>query len=242
MGIQTRYGGYTHAENEAAVVVSVQTNFDSAKLAYMNTVRWEISGTMIGTGPADLANKQAALISAYSVNYQDAAQFDNVTGLIIQTLSDSGSFSGVRVVQPPSFPRGDGPEFATERTYRIVLEAEYEIPAKPETVEYRETLVMMGGGPLITHLTAIEGDPIKQQLAEKTPYVAVQSGYLVSRSAEQGAPPPIFGYANLKKAPQITLSSADRIGKALRNFRVEWSYEFEAAQPLRGRPNQWPNI
>lgn len=242
MAIRTIFGGYQHADNEAAVVVTARTNDNPAKLAFSNTVRWEVSGTIIGTSPADLAAKQAALVAAYSVNYQDASQIDTSTGLIIQQLSDAGSYTGVRVIQPPSFPRGDGAEFATERTYRIVLEAEYEIQARPEIVEYRETLTMMGGGPLIAHLTAIEGEPIKQQLAERTPYVAVQSGYLVSLTTDQQPPPPIFGYANLKEAPQITYTSADRLGKALRNYRVEWSYKFEAAQPLRGRPNQWPNF
>lgn len=239
MSVQVLYGGYLHPENEAAVTVDVSTVFSPAKFAVQRLVRWTIEGIMIGSGPVELASRQALLEAAYATNYLDCLQVETSTGAILQGLTNASSYTGVRVTRPPSFPKGDGAEFATERHYSIVLEAEYELNVSPEIVDYKETITMGGGGPLIAFVECITGPSRKQILKEQTAFFARQSGYAVGRRFPPPRNQPIFP-ADLFTSPETSIESAGREGLALRNNRITWNYEFRASYPLIGNPIQWP--
>lgn len=241
MGIQLVYGNYFHAINEAEVKTDVSIDFNPARIAYSRVVRWMIDGVLIGSGPAELAFQQAALVAAYDTHYLNATLIDTSTGGALMTLSNAGSITGVRVIKPPSFPTGRGAEFATKRTYSIVLEAEYEYTGSPEIVEWKETVKMWGGGPKLVWVEVVEGPAQLQQLKQQQTYKALQTGTAVGRLTKPTPPAPIWPGALMEK-PERTIESAERIGYSLRNSRVSWSYMFESSAPLLGLPNEWPLI
>lgn len=238
MSLQVVYGNYFHASDEAAVAINRSTALDQTGqgLTYRDT--WVITGEMIADTPTALAARCLLLEAGYSRHYRDAAIIDS-SGNVLHLLQNSGSFTGVRVIQPPSYPRADGPELATQRTFQITLEAEYQFAIGDAYLAYQETVQSGGGGPLLTVVQTITGPPRRQKLADQTPFTAMQSGSATGRLAYPPIPGPLWPGA-LMKAPVITRTGPSRQGQGLIGWSVSWQYEFAAAGPLLGLPTTWP--
>src|SRR5690606_32239803 len=76
-------------------------------------------------------------------------------------ISSVGTLGGIRVTQMPSYPRGDGGEYTTFRTFEIQLEADYP-NLQAELVAFEEQISVTGtGGPRFTILETLTGPPVK---------------------------------------------------------------------------------
>ena len=175
-----------------------------------------------------------------------------VHGKDIALLYDDGTLSnhfilsalcrgGTRVVRQPTFPEWQGAEAGTQRTYSIVVEGE--VLDKSVTIgSFHERLSFNGGGPMFAHLQPLQGLPQKQLIYESTPYQVSQDGEAVGIYSYPVPPGPIWPSA-LKENPRIRQGQPRRSGPVGKpfytDFPISWSYRFESALPLVGKPNVW---
>jgi hypothetical protein len=178
----------------------------------------------------------AEMREAYSTNGRDVGLFldDGVTPTDHVIVSAS-TIGGVRVLSL-EFPRGDGAEYSTFRTYRVVLEAEY-TDASSNLLEYHEALSFDGtGGPRRVFLDVLEGLPQEQIGTQATTSRATQSGRAVGLAGYPIPPSPIWPAAELPDRRRLTLRTPERSGGQLLRYTVDWHYSFESIIPLAGTP------
>ena len=244
------YGSYQHDDGEAAVSINRQAKETEAGIPYALTHTWQIQGQLQGTSTTEVRDKILALERAYAVWNRDLRLVAS-DGTVLHALPVAGSISGVRVIQPPSFPDGTGAQYTTYRDYTIVVQAEY--PYGPALFDpgssggyllkrFSETVSFSGGGPKRTVIETINTPPIEQLVASHTAYRASQSGiaigYLGYPPVNVIAPPLWPRY--LAEAPKISRKSAVVQNGVPTDFEVSWSYEFLSPVPLFGGPNQFP--
>ncbi|MFN3151382.1 hypothetical protein [Bremerella sp.] len=237
-----RKGEYTHPIGEPQIAISKRPILDSGGVPVAHTVTWAIQGMLLGSGQADLDAQIEAFTTAYARQNEDVVLLlaDGVTESQ-HTLKVADTRGGVYVTQGPDFPKGNGPEYATRRSFAVQISAEVPVAGSTTAVmNFTETLSTSGGGPSYSHVETALGFPIKQRLRSATTYVATQSGTATGYALYPSVPPPIFGEVNLAKAPRITRRSPEWIGNSTRNFTVNWQYHFESATPLFGLPNEGP--
>lgn len=233
------YGSYAHAENDAAVSIQSQKVFNDAEQSIEVRHVWTITGQLHADNQADLRTAIALLESAYSVDYLDLTLLDN-SGAVAHSLLNAGSTTGVRITQPPSYPKGDGAEYSTFRSYSIVAEATYNYAAPVSSlVSFSETVSIRGGGPVYAVVETVEGPAERQKIRNFSACRATQSGQAVGRFDYPPVPAALFPDF-LKEDPVITRTGPDKVGpNTLQNYKVSWQYEFESPTQLFALPNVW---
>ncbi len=237
-----RKGEYTHPIGQPQIAISKRPILDRGGVPIAHAVTWSIQGMLLGSGQADLDAQIERLTAAYARQNEDVVLLlsDGVTESQ-HTLQVKDTRGGVYVTQGPDFPKGDGPEYATRRSFAVQLSAEVPIADSHAAVmHFTETLSTSGGGPSYRHVETALGFPIKQQLRRATTYHATQSGAATGYTLYPRVPGPIFGEANLAQAPRITRRSPQVVGNSMRNFTVSWQYRFESAWPMFGLPSAAP--
>jgi hypothetical protein len=234
-----KYGNYAHSVGEAAIAISIAARFTEQRVHYANRERWEISGFLQGTSPAALTTAIDALKTAYAQQGQDVGLYldDGVTPTS-HAIQASDTIGGTRVVEGPSFPEGHGGQYATFRSYRIVVEADRPVgDATGVPLVWEELLTFSGGGPRFVFLQTINGLPQRQLVASATPYRATQSGRAVALGVYPSPGIPLWPTAEhvdrrqiTRKAPQSSLA-----GAAV-EYETTWQYSFESELPLVGSP------
>lgn len=235
-----RYGAYSHLPGECAVRINQQVVYDEQTgIPHQLLVSWDVEGRVEADTPAGVAVQVRRLEAAYSRPFL-TARLLHADGFVAHELSGAGSLSGVRVVQPPSYPNAQGAEFSTYRNYVLRLECKYPV-GDPNTAlrSWQETLTFSGGRPARGIITCASGPPVPYISAAYTPYRVTQSGSAVGYL---GYPPlslvvPLFGYDLLEgEGDPITFGSPRSDGRRLVDWPISWTFRFVSAAPLVGRP------
>jgi len=235
--VKLKYGTFTHEINEVSLQISVTPEITERGDKIADIEIWNISGLIIGTSIVDLTTKIDAIKAAYAINNQD-----------IELLTDGGSstshsmfkvdvFGDIRVTSGPSFPEGNGVEYATVRTFNITVEGRTLDPSALELLAFSDSISIDEGIPDFTHLIPIEGVPQKQFVNEQTPWTASQQGTAVGKTAYPffAVPSPAFPDSLKKKNIAKVNPKFDR--GSLIEFQISWSYQFESADELDANPN-----
>jgi hypothetical protein len=239
-----RYGSYSHAVNEASVQMAASTIDNEAGQPYAVRRTWTIGGRAEGDDTTAVVNAMALLEAAYSFNFSDLVLEDD-SGNVLHALRNAGSLSGVRIIQPVSYPVGEGAELSTFRNYTIVAQADY--PAigafgggfNPLRA-FSETLSFSGGGPRRAVIECANVPPQEQFINAFTAFRAIQSGSAVGMFAYPLIPAPLFP-GKEEVAGQPTIGSPKLKNGIYIEWPVSWSYTFVSATPLVGLPNRWPS-
>jgi len=239
-----KYGNYQHAANEASVVISKQQVFSEAGIVRGLRERWDIQGMLQAADQAALTAAIDALTAAYAIQAQDVGFYLDNGQPTSHRITSAATNGGVRVIAPPSFPRGQGAEYSTFRNYTIALEAEWLDP-QATLLAWQETIRFQGGGPRFAYLEPINGQPVKQLLKQATTFKATQSGDAVGYAAYPVPALPIWPDAEHTDRREIRYELPRRMGPpgnpTYTQFKVSWSYSFEDSGPLVGLPTAWPN-
>jgi len=116
-----KYGSYAHTL--VPIVEMASERLGAASGARQATRRtWTIRGDLFGT-QGELKTAMDALVAAYASDGEDLTLYKNDGVNILDQLDSSAAIHGTRVTMRPAFPEGKGAEFATRRTYTIVVEA-----------------------------------------------------------------------------------------------------------------------
>jgi len=237
MGCVLRYGAYTHDENEATV--SIQRSAQESGGGRYISVRhdWTVTGQLQADTQAELRTKVARLEAAYAVWNRDLILTGD-NNLVLHALYNAGSTTGVRVLQPPSYPVGEGAQYSTFRDYTIAVSAEYPVGSGFVLRDFQESIRRSGGHRRIVALECAVGPPDIQEVCQITAYRVVQSG---SATAFRGKPNPQPPYWPqwLENADVAEIAPQFANGE-LTGAGVSWTYTFVSNVPLLGAPATFP--
>lgn len=234
--LQFRYGSYWHALGEVTFSSIQRTKiFGPRGQPVVSRVTWQIEGVLLGDDPVDLSARMVQLERAYDKQGQNAGLYFVGGGATAHVLTTADAIGGVRSMGV-SYPKGDGAELTTFRSYSVTLEADY--PTSASMVEFQETLSFRGtGGPKYIFLPVLNGPPEKQMVLQQTTMQATQSGSAVGNISYPPIPAPLWPSDEKTEERQITRISPQNVLGDKRQFGVQWSYAFESIGPLNGLPN-----
>lgn len=241
-GFYFQFGNYKHAVAETEIDFQRRAvASDTGEIIYVTT-SIDIQGTLIAATQTALHKAIGQLQDAYATGGKDAIlRFPNGSATHIKLLT-ADCLGGVRVTMPPSFPSNRDGSYTTWINYRLQLEGDVFVEATENTIAFSETTVFSGGGPEYGHLRPLNAPPIKVMLRSHSVFRCVQSGQAEGLLYRPTMPAPLFPDA-LMKAPEQRLTSPKRRGfgddLTLMRFQTAWTYEFESASPLIGRPHSW---
>jgi hypothetical protein len=226
------YNGYQHPENEVNLASFLVRPLYSSRhrrtlVRYEAHLTGEIiiddTDTTTELAQAKLTTRINELVNAYGVNGGDYILLDNQGNQTRHSLISGDSLSGVRV-EHRSWPKGDPAEWATHRTFYIVLVAEY-VEAESQIVSWQERVQVVGnGGPDWEMRRVRFGLPRPQLLSNFTPVSVVQQGEAVGLQGYPIPPGPIFPAWEHEQLRQITPGSAESYPNGFINFPLRWAY------------------
>jgi len=238
-----KYGTYQHALQEAAPAIKKQGLVNEAGELYAIKHTWSITGKLMSTDHSTLLTDIASLEAAYTTSGYDLYLLDDDASTVVASLTSSNTTGGTKIITPPSFPIADGGELTTYRTYEIVIEGEVPINASRNPfVSWQETIEFTGtGGPRFVIIECINGPPVAQQVAQRTPVRVTQSGSAVGYEQYPSPPGPIWPQWEKQEERRIRPTSPRTTGtganRSVQNFGIAWSYSFESPSALSGFPH-----
>lgn len=228
-----RYGSYTHPAGEvnlARYLVREKKSNRGRRISLIHTMFLE--GEICAYGQAAITARIEQLIDTYSVNYQDAALYQDDGQPTPHSLFNGrpDCISGVRVVQR-SWPKGDGAEYATGRTFSITIEAEFDA-AESQIIAYEESITIVGNcGPRIEVVELATGAPVLQVLNQKTAQRIIQSGSSIGYGGYVlpfGSLYPTFEHVDRRIEKPGTPAFQ---GQGYRYYPFQWTYFHSLAIP-----------
>ena len=239
-----RYGAYLHALDECGFS-TVKTPINTGGVQTGVEETWTINGFLQAASQSALITALTALENAYSRNQQIAQILLNDSTTVARQMPGVHPLGGTEIVAGVSYPvdgTGNmGAEFVNFRTFTVQIKGRYAITTPPAgtILQWSELIAFTGGGPMTAHIESQTGLPQKQLLKKFTTFRATQRGNAVGLLTWPTPPPPLWLAAEVIPHRQITPTSPKRDGQSYTEFPIEWSYEFEDAQPLIARPNYW---
>lgn len=235
-----QYGNYVHATNEAEVTISRLPTYNDGGLLQGYLETWRIRGILQAADQTALSIAINQLNAAYAVQDRNLGLFFDSGAATSHVLLSAQSIGGVRVIDGPNYPVGTGAEYSTFRSYEIAVEAEFR-NAQRGLLAWTESLSFSGGGPRFVMQQPLDGLPVRQRVAESTPYLVQQSGSAVGNLTYPIPSAPLFPADEHVDQRRIDRGQPRRHGSSYSEWPISWSYSFEAAAPLLGLPRTWPN-
>jgi len=234
-----QYGSYFTADHECTVIIDKEAVMNAAGQPYALRHTWSIEGMLNAADTAAVVVAMQALERAFAPWFFDLYLLDS-SGNICHAMPSRGSLTGVKIIKPPHYPKGDGAELSTFRNYAITATADYPYGGGVNPLKaFTETLAFRGGGPRQTVVECVDVEPQPQLLNLFTAFRAVQTGSAIGMFGYPPIPPPIFPGA-LEEAGEPVFTSPSLMYGTYVDFGVSWSYRFSSPTPLVGLPNQWP--
>jgi hypothetical protein len=202
-------------------------------------VRWTVQGRRHGETVAELISRGRTLELAFTRHNADAALLDVDGSTRVLSLLNAGSINGVRVAQPPHYPKLDGAQLTTFFDWTAVLEAEYPTGfisgiGGGGVASWSESVVIVGnGGPRKVIIETLNGAPQVQTVNQRTKVTARQAGTATGIGRYPTPPPPYFPAWEDADLRSIEYRAPQRQGG---QFVVTWSYSYSAPSLLSGRP------
>lgn len=236
--MQLFVGTYGFPVNAAGVTGGVRQviRSDSGRpLRYVQGL--DVTGTIFGSGQADLTDRENALRAALQKPYVDVVLKRDDGQPSALALLNSKTLSGVVVTSGPEFFEDQGSEYVTTRRFRFSVEATYLAPkAESALVSWTQTVSVLGnGGPIRTWRIPLNADPIRQAVTPRSTIRYTQSGQAVGHLRMPLPAPPMFGRAYLLNEQESVQQDYGRpLGRYWVEPSVRWNYVFEADKLLTG--------
>lgn len=233
--MKATYGTYEHDQHELAVRCEYRAIFDKFRRRMGEQVRFILVGTKRAATQADLTTALQALFTAYQSDYLDFTLFlDDGTTPTAHILDTSATFGGVKVVAGPDFlnhaPWGARPEYANQRSYYIVLQAETR--AGSGLYAWQEKMLIRGtGAAKWRYSPQISGAPQSQILQDQTTFWYIQQGMNIGRENYVAPPGPLYSgieHADMREIELSTPSDMTAVSGQNELYMTEWKYFMEA--------------
>lgn len=235
-----KYGSYTHDTGEILLASYTKQRMKSERNRLVFTRHtMELQGEVCLTGQAAIKTRLEAIEAAYSVDGNDAVLYhDDGTQSAHRMISDQ-SLNGVRVLTF-DYPRGEHEQYATGRTYRIVLQADY-LTEEDSIYSFSETLTFIGnGGTMWEHIPHFLGPPSVRVVYTQTPQTIRQQGTVVGVTGWPLVPSPLLPAQYEHQERRSIALRSPLVLQQNQNmmYAVEYSYEFSSTSPWSGYPHE----
>lgn len=231
--MRAKYGDHWHATSEVGIRWETQWLFDTFRRRHGERLRVTIIGVLRADSQAQLTTKMQELRDGYNEDYKDFTLYlDDDTTPTNHQILNADTFGGVKVVAGPSYingPWSGRPEYANQRTYYIVLQAERRYGTG--LYAWKERLVIRGtGGPKWRYSPQIVGDAQLQILQTNTTFHYIQEGVAIGHDDYPVPPNPLFPGIEHQDERVITFETPQEIvyGSAPRMPSSQWKYVMEA--------------
>lgn len=180
------HGGYNHPSGEINIVNLTVRNIHSGRGQQKHVLfTYHLRGEICADTTAAITARIAEIEQAYSVEGQNCGLMIDASTPSAHVLSTNhqNNISGNRIIQRPSFPEGGAVEYATGRTYSIVIQALFASP-ESQILEYNERIQYIGtGGPRWYMREFPRGAPRPYITNEQTAQRVIQSGNSIGFNA-----------------------------------------------------------
>lgn len=233
-------GTYAHAQNSVALRAEYYAIFDTMKRRMGTKIRFTIIGVLRGTDQPDITAQIAALRAAYNTDYEDVGLYlDDGTTPTGHIITNSSTWGGIKVAAGPSFingPWSGQPEYANQRTFFLVLEAETR-SANGSSYAWKERLLIKGtGAPKWIYSPQMVGDPQYQVMQTSTSFWYIQEGTAVSHGENFISPQdPLFPGIEHGDMREVVFETGDDMVWdndasliKVRQNKTSWKYYMEA--------------
>jgi hypothetical protein len=188
--------------------------------------RMVVEGEIIATTTA-IDTRMQEIIAIFSADGGSASFVRSNGAVTAYNLPSTGSISGVRVVQPPSFIQQEGKaHMTTGLPFTVVLEADYPILDGFSLVSYSESITRIGqGGPRRVTVELDSGAPLEQIVSNQTPITIIQQGEAVGELIYPTENPPIFpSQIDLPDGYQLSQGAPRLDGQTYVDWPIRWAY------------------
>lgn len=234
-----QYGSFVHPDNVTNVRDVRRAVRSPRGFISHTTYTLEIEGILKPSTVSQAGIRTAIqqLEAGYGFEGRDAGLFHDDGSLSPHYLSSSGSISGVRVEQV-EFPKDQNTgEYATDRSFRIALSADY-LNTNLGLVDFREEIQVSGtGGPRNVGVETLTGRPQLQQVNARTLVRARQSGFAVGLQSYPRYPSAVWPAVEEVDKRQQNKGAPKRNGLGYMEYPISWSYSFLSNGPLGGTPH-----
>jgi len=218
-----RFGGFSFEENEVNLVnVNKQTTFSQRGRRLQRTETAQCFGEIQGDSAGEIIGRIPVIEQALRNVGVDFTY--GVSGGTPHVIRHSGDcVSAVRCVNY-SFPKGDGAELVTRRSFSFTVQAVYDA-CDEDLIYWQETVQTIGtGGPRWYVLETIDDIPRAIFTAQKTAVTYKQTGMAIGYTAYPDEPGPLNPAGEMEAARSIIRSNAQQLGNGLRFYPIRWSY------------------
>jgi hypothetical protein len=236
------YGLFTHPDCEVyPKSMTFQKRRSKDGKVYANAVQLHVAGDLIGANTkAEIDARIGELDGVYAVDGHDVGFKLEGNWTQHRLLNnDAANLTGNRVIYR-SWDNTLPTEFANTRSFSIGFEAVFN-DGDQNIIEFDESVIRVGtGGPLWKIYPKWNGDPIKVEIADKTPVTHVQRGYVLSRGQHLAPPPPLWplehqGWRRVVRQDQPTnwgfVRANSNPSPKFSLYRTSWEYYFERLGP-----------
>lgn len=232
-----QYGSYQFTANTVEMTMSQQRRY-SQRGKHFSTVKTATCDGFLAPSSPTQANIKTAIanLEAAMVDGKDFGFYHDNGTLSAHSLPNASSISGVRVKEL-SYPVGSGADYATERKFRVVFEAEYAASTGDQIIAWQERLTFIGDcGPLWVYQPLIVGPPDRQMINQRTTQTVLQSGGAVGYLSRPQAGPILFPAYEHTDQRRVELVAPTFDGGKFTNYGITWNYVYESHIPLNAVP------
>lgn len=234
-----KIGSHTHPANEVDRITLTQRIVRNRRnRPQYVTKTLTLSGVLIPASATQASIKTSIeeLEAAYLNERKTVGLYHDDGTASPHVLDTNQSISGVRIVSK-DYPDAGPAEYATQRSFTFVCEADFLVSGADPFVSWEESLSFDGTcGPKIAWKYTLNGPPQQQTVHQATTQIVTQQGSAVGYFAYPLYPAPLFPQLELQDRRRTVGDGPERSGDSLINWGIRWTYVFESASPLFGRP------
>jgi hypothetical protein len=220
--MQVRYGSVA-LDADSATWTRRERLIHNNYVPVSRQIEVSVYAVVLRDSPSGLALASANLSNGLRVGNRDLALIDGSAGMV-ESLLSGPSLSGTQVVDGPHFdeePRGA--TFATMRTVRFTVSAEYPVSGVAYLF-WKQSVSIEGGTPVFVELPSLNGPWQQQQTSPTSPTTVVQRGEAVGISGVPPVPGPLFNLPLVGRS--VADVSPDRVGLGFRGYGISWQYVY----------------
>ena len=216
------YGGYTFQDNELNLVtLTVQKQYSPRRRKIQDIKTAHCEGQILASDMATFTSRLNEIENALKNDYGNFTYtIGGTTGHSL--LNDSSCVSGTKIIAR-NFPKGDGAEFATRRTFSFTIQGTYD-SVEDDLFSWQETVEVIGtGGPKFVILETVDR-PYAMYVSNASVQYFQQTGTAVGYANYPAFPGPNGAGLEFLDRRRETRSSGRQVGNGIRFFPIRWSY------------------
>lgn len=239
-----KYGTYQHPDNEVNVTSITARRRYSPRHRLFTTV-WTLTarGEIItdeatSDGQQDAIKQRIAeLQQVYADDGEDVGLFHDDGGKSGHYLNSLNSINGVSVIEM-KWPTGQKAEYATQRTFELVFQAEY-LNVESQILYFEESLQFFGtGGPKWRVRDTVSGPVIVRPIYPKTAQTIIQSGRAIGLQGYPLIPVPLFPSLEHEDLRVTRYGSPRSYRNTYLEYPAHWQYRMTSPVGVSGVPGR----